>query len=158
MMVRVLFVCLGNICRSPMAEAVFQQMVNDAGRDDQIIVESAGTGAWHVGERAHSGTRAVLARHGIAYEGRAQQVSRSDMRDPDTIVVAMDNSNLRDLKRFGDHPHLYRLLDFATETTLREVPDPYYSGGFDNVYTLVVDGCRGLLSFVLDTYHLPPRK
>lgn len=157
MTLRVLFVCLGNICRSPMAEAVFQQMVNDAGLDDQIIVESAGTGAWHVGERAHGGTRDVLARHGIVYKGQAQQVSRSDMRDPDTIIVAMDDSNLRDLKRLGDHPRLYRLLDFATETPIREVPDPYYSGGFDKVYTLVVDGCRGLFDFVMETTDLAPR-
>jgi protein-tyrosine phosphatase len=152
MTLRVLFVCLGNICRSPMAEAVFQNMINDAGLSDQVIVESAGTGAWHIGERAHGGTRDVLARHDITYEGRAQQVTRSDMVDPDTFVIAMDNNNVRDLQHhFGKHPRLYRLLDFATETDLIEVPDPYYSGGFDKVYALVEDGCRGLLAFLIES-------
>ena len=147
-MVNVLFVCLGNICRSPMAEAVFQQLVNEAGLADKILVDSAGTGAWHVGEAAHVGTRRVLAQHGITYTGRARQVNAQDLSSS-TYLIAMDSENISDLRhRFGDHPRLYRLLDFATETTERDVPDPYYSGGFDYVYGLVVDGCRGLLATI----------
>lgn len=147
--VRVLFVCLGNICRSPMAEAVFQQMVNEAGLARLIAVDSAGIGAWHAGEKAHPGTRRILAAHNIAYQGRARQITAADMADPHTYVVAMDNENMDDLRRrFGDHPRLYRLLDFATETDRREVPDPYYTGKFDLVYRLVVDGCQGLLAKV----------
>lgn len=72
---KVLFVCLGNICRSPMAEAVFQRLVDEAGLGDRIGVDSAGTGGWHVGEKAHVGTRRVLAVHGIVYNGRSRQIA-----------------------------------------------------------------------------------
>ncbi len=147
-MVRVLFVCLGNICRSPMAEAVFQQMVDEADLSDQIDVDSAGTGSWHVGEKAHHGTRRVLAQHGIAYDGRARKISRQDM-DPKTYVVAMDASNLSNLQALSSqHPRLYRLLDFSSQSAVRDVPDPYYSDNFDYVYDLVTDGCRGLLATI----------
>jgi protein-tyrosine phosphatase len=148
MTVRVLFVCLGNICRSPMAEGVFQKMVDEAGLSDQIQVDSAGTGSWHVGETAHRGTLQVLRQHGIAYNGRARQVRSADFA-PSIYVVAMDENNLRDLQRMnGRHPQLFRLLDFAAHTTERDVPDPYYTGGFDYVYQLVEDGCRGLLAAI----------
>lgn len=148
-MITVLFVCLGNICRSPMAEGVFQAMVDDAGLSDEIRVDSAGTGAWHVGEKAHPGTRRVLAKHGVTYDGRARQVRASDLADQTAYIVAMDEENLSDLRRrYGSHPHLYRLLDFARNTTERDVPDPYYSGNFEVVYRLVEDGCAGLLDTI----------
>jgi len=151
MSVRVLFVCLGNICRSPMAEAIFRQMVADAGLSEHILVASAGTSAYHVGEAAHPGTRRVLSRHGIQYDGRARQISIGDVSSPGegTYLIAMDSENLAELRqRFGDLPHLYRLLDFASHTPVRDVPDPYYSDNFDYVYRLVEDGCRGLLGTV----------
>jgi protein-tyrosine phosphatase len=148
-MVNVLFVCLGNICRSPMAEGVFQQMVNEAGLENKIAVDSAGTGSWHVGETAHRGTRQVLKQHGIPYDGRARQVAAADMRSEDSYIIAMDGDNLSELeRRFGRHPRLYRLLDFASETAERDVPDPYYSGKFEYVYQLVTDGCQGLLKMI----------
>lgn len=149
MNIRVLFVCLGNICRSPMAEAVFQNLVNEAGLSDQIAVDSAGTGSWHVGERAHSGTRRILKKHGISYNGRARQVRPSDMVEEHNYIVAMDQGNWDDLRRrFGPHPRLYRLLDFADHGEMRNVPDPYYTGDFETVYQLVADGCRGLLAAI----------
>ncbi|MBK8987924.1 MAG: low molecular weight phosphotyrosine protein phosphatase [Chloroflexi bacterium] len=143
MTVQVLFVCLGNICRSPMAEAVFQKMVDDAGLTDQILVDSAGTGSWHVGETAHRGTLKVLRQHGIAYNGRARQFHPTDLT-PDTYLIALDASNVQDLQRIiAERPaKLFRLLDFATNTTETDVPDPYYSGNFEYVYQLVEDGCR----------------
>lgn len=148
MTIKVLFVCLGNICRSPMAEAVFQKMVDEAGLSNQITVDSAGTGSWHVGEKAHRGTRRVLSQHGIEYNGRARQVRSQDL-DPQTYVIAMDQSNLTDLERaFGSHPRLYRLLDFASQNEVRDVPDPYYNGNFEYVYQLVSDGCAGLLATI----------
>ena len=131
-----------------MAEAVFQDMVNEAGLSEVISVDSAGTGSWHVGEQAHRGTRRVLQEHGISYNGHARQVQAADLHKFD-YIIGMDESNLSDLRgHFGDHPRLYRLLEFAGSTDERDVPDPYYSGNFEYVYPLVEDGCRGLLETI----------
>ncbi len=149
MTVRVLFVCLGNICRSPMAEAVFQEMVDDASLSEEILVDSAGTGSWHVGEMAHAGTRRILKKHGISYTGRARKVRPEDMANSASYIISMDQSNINDLQRqYGQHERLYRLLDFATQAEIRDVPDPYYTDNFEYVYQLVVDGCRGLLATI----------
>lgn len=132
-----------------MAEAVFARLVADAGLSEQIEVDSAGTGSWHVGESAHPGTRRVLKQRGIEYVGRARQITQEDV-DPDTYIIAMDQSNIDALRRrFGDHPRTHRLLDFALENDgIHDVPDPYYSGNFDYVYQLVEDGARGLLEMI----------
>ena len=148
-MINVLFVCLGNICRSPMAEAVFQKMVDEAGLSDRIQVDSAGTGAWHIGEPAHRGTRRILAKHGIRYRGKARQVTTADLDHPNSYILAMDDNNLAHLARaFGGHPKLYRLLDFAQDSNETNIPDPYYNNNFDYVFELVGDGCRGLLAMI----------
>lgn len=148
MSISVLFVCLGNICRSPMAEGVFQQMVNEAGLAEKIRVDSAGTGDWHAGEQAHPGTRRVLAKHGIAYHGRARQITAADIKQHH-YIVAMDESNVQDLMaQYGRPANLYRLLNFASQTHERNVPDPYYTGNFEYVYQLLVDGCQGLLETI----------
>jgi protein-tyrosine phosphatase len=90
-----------------------------------------------------------LKQHGIPYNGRARQVTAADMQPEDSYIIAMDGDNSNDLeRRFGRHPRLYRLLDFATETAERDVPDPYYSGKFEYVYQLVKDGCQGLLKMI----------
>ena len=150
MSITVLFVCLGNICRSPMADAVFQKLVAEAGLADKIAMDSAGTGGWHVGETAHSGTLRVLQEQGIIYHGRARKVTHSDMADKKSWIIAMDSSNLDDLQRqYGDHPRLHRLLDFAHNySDVHDVPDPYYTGNFTYVYDLVKDGCEGLLAHI----------
>ncbi|GIV96169.1 MAG: acid phosphatase [Herpetosiphonaceae bacterium] len=156
-MIRVLFVCLGNICRSPMAEAVFQHMVEQEGLSDTIEVDSVGIGAWHVGEPAHRGTRDILRRHGIACTSRARQVTSSDLKSAD-YVVAMDAENVADLRRLDRQGilegKLYRLLDFAPGSRTRDVPDPYYEGNFEEVYELVSAGCRGLLDHIRKQHEL----
>lgn len=143
--IRVLMVCLGNICRSPMAEAVFRQRVAEAGLADRIEVASAGTGTWHLGEPPHPGTTAELGRRGMALPGkRAEHVGGMDL-DAFDYVVAMDRANARDL---GDRAVL---LLHHVDPAPREVdvPDPYYTGAFDEVYEIVDAGCRGLLAMIV---------
>jgi len=135
-----------------MAEGIFQQLVADAGLSDRFAIDSAGTSGYHVGEKAHPGTRQILQQHGIPYDGRSRQLQKADGVDPNGWLIVMDNSNLRDAKRLiGDHPRLVRLLDFADRyPNLEDVPDPYYTGGFDVVYDMVRNGCEGLLREIRD--------
>ena len=150
MTIRVLFVCLGNICRSPMAEGVFRHLVEEAGLAEKIEVDSAGTSDWHVGEPAHEGTRHVLKAHGIAYDGRSRQVTRQDFYEFD-YIVAMDSSNLvalRGMRPVDAHAKLAIFLSFAEDIDMRDVPDPYYSGRFEYVYGLVERGARALLDYI----------
>jgi protein-tyrosine phosphatase len=148
-MIRVLFVCLGNICRSPMAEAVFRHKVAAAGLARTIEIDSAGTGDWHVGEPPHSGTRTILAVYGIDTTGlRARQIDDDDLELFDYIVT-MDDANLAQVQSLGTARAVVRpLLVFAPQTGVREVPDPYYTGGFEEVYRLVDAACDGLLETI----------
>ncbi|MEI8307407.1 MAG: low molecular weight protein-tyrosine-phosphatase [Chloroflexales bacterium] len=152
----VLFVCMGNICRSPMAEAVFHHMVQEAGLADHIHTDSAGTGGWHAGERPHPSTLAVLRRHGIDASGqRARQVTINDFTQFD-YIVAMDNDNLVDMARFHPEAHVRAclLLDYVPDVPVREVPDPYYNGRFEEVFNLVTVGGRGLLQHIRERERL----
>lgn len=156
--IRVLMVCAGNICRSPMAEGIFRKMVEDAKLSDRITVDSAGTGAWHVGEHAHSGTIEVLKRNGIAYEGRSRQITRDDLDDFD-YVLAMDRENLSYILRAarGATAEIRLFLSYANEAERvkqTEVPDPYYDNTFDRVYNLVYQGSAALLEQIRQTYDL----
>lgn len=133
-----------------MAEAVFSRMVEEAGLDDVIDIDSAGTGAAHVGEMAHRGTRRILQQHDIPYDGRSRQIADADVRSGDTYIVAMSQANVDAFqRRFGrDYARLYRLLEFADGSGVSDVPDPYYTGNFEYVYELIEEGCRGLLTFI----------
>ncbi len=150
MTIRVLFVCAGNICRSPMAEALFQQLVDHAGLTDQIEVDSAGTGRWHIGQHADPRTLDVLKAHAIPYNGRARQITRDDLDDFD-YVLAMDKENLSGVRRLGRgaRAQVGMFLEAANRAgTLKavEVPDPYLDGTFDRVYELVKRGGEALLA------------
>lgn len=146
----VLFVCLGNICRSPLAEGVFKELLREEGLSDRFEVDSAGTGAWHVGEAPDSRAAMVASRHGVELESRARQVTPEDLRTFD-YILAMDHDNLRNLERMGDAEdgtaeiRLFR--EFDAEGTGEDVPDPYYGGpsGFENVYQMVRSSSQGLL-------------
>lgn len=154
--IRVLFVCMGNICRSPMAEAIFKDLVTKAGLSDQFYVDSVGTDAYHGGEPAHRGTQRVLAEHGIRCESVSRQVTRADLEKVD-YIVAMDRSNASDLQAMAAKAALdgclCLLLSFAegqqgSSRSILDVPDPYYTGNFEEVYRLVEAGCKGLLAHI----------
>ncbi|HEX5689040.1 MAG TPA: low molecular weight protein-tyrosine-phosphatase, partial [Roseiflexaceae bacterium] len=130
-------------------------LVAQAGLSDRIEVDSAGTGAWHIGEQPHHGTRRVLRERGIEYSHRARTVAASDFSDFD-YIVALDSENLADLRALarGNHTHVMRLLDYAPDARVRDVPDPYYNGRFDEVYELVEQGGRGLLERIVREHKL----
>ncbi|MGH2591945.1 MAG: low molecular weight protein-tyrosine-phosphatase [Anaerolineae bacterium] len=149
--IRVLFVCSGNICRSPMAEAVFTQLIDQAGLSDRFEIASAGTGDWHTGEPPHRGTLDILRRHDVTpIAGKRAQTVNPAMLARADYIIAMDEGHLRELRAFGHHTDgkASRLLDFAPEVTTRDVPDPYYSGKYEEVYQLVLVGARGLLEYL----------
>lgn len=144
--IRVMFVCMGNICRSPMAEAVFSHLVAEAGLASRFDIASAGTISWHVGERPHVGTQDILRKHGVPMdeEKRAMHVQRTHFDEYD-YIVALDKQNMVDLQRYGNVP---RLMEFAPDGSPLDVPDPYYEDNFEYVYQLVTAGCQGLLQHI----------
>ncbi len=145
-MQHILFVCLGNICRSPTAEGVMRRLATEAGL--AVEVASAGTGNWHAGEPPHPPAIAAALQRG--YDLRAQRARQVTARDfmRFSHILAMDRRNLADLRALrpdcGTEPRLF--LDFAPETGLQEVPDPWYNGEFDRTLDLVEAGCRGLIA------------
>lgn len=154
MPVRVVFVCLGNICRSPMADAVFQNMVSQAGLDGQIAVDSCGTAGWHVGEPPHPGTQREFEKHNIPYQHRARQLEQADLVRAD-YLVAMDADNLAGIQRLGaTSAEVALLLSYAPELGLRSVPDPWYTDRFDETYQLIETACTRLLAHVREQEHL----
>ena len=148
---RVLFVCLGNICRSPLAENVFRRLVEEAGLGERFEIDSAGTGSWHVGERPDARAASVARARGIELQGRARQVTQEDLVAFD-YVLAMDRENLEELEymaRRGDATAEIRLLRaYDPHADREEVPDPYYGGpsGFEDVFDIVSRSCRSLLA------------
>ena len=162
--VRVLFVCLGNICRSPVAEGVFRQKVREAGLEHVIQIDSAGTGAWHVGNPPDRRMTSTAKARGVDLSAqRARQFVDTDLADYDHIL-AMDKSNLHDIlyldtgDDFGQRVTLFRQWD--PEPGDYEVPDPYYGGdaGFEHVYDIVDRTAEALLQGLMAHYSLEARE
>lgn len=152
-MTNVLFVCLGNICRSPTADGIFRELVASAKLNQKIMVDSAGTGAWHIGKTPDSRTIAAARTRGYDLSVlRARQVTARDFDEFD-YVLAMDEANLADLQQLKPAHftgHLGLFLEFGARGDYREVPDPYYGGsdGFELVLDLVEDAAQGLLEHI----------
>jgi protein-tyrosine phosphatase len=154
--IRILFVCLGNICRSPTAEGVMRALVREAGLEDSIELDSAGTGGWHVGSPPDERATETARARGIVLEGSARQVRREDFEDFD-LILAMDGSNIAELRRLApdetarEKVRRLRELDPASAgLNDLDVPDPYYGGsrGFEDVLDIVQAACVGLLEEV----------
>ncbi len=159
-MVKILFVCLGNICRSPTAEGVCRHVAQQRGMDKRLLIDSAGTSAWHVGEKPDRRASAEAARRGIDLSTqRSRQVEARDFERFD-YILAMDTENLRELRQrcpVQYRDKLHRCLDYAPATAEKDVPDPYYGGpgGFAHVFDIIEASVHGLLDEIEQNH---PRK
>ncbi|MBB98223.1 MAG: protein tyrosine phosphatase [Rhodobacteraceae bacterium] len=145
-MTSVLFVCLGNICRSPLAEGILRHRLVGAGLERRVLVDSAGTGNWHAGKAPDPRSVEIAARNGIDLSDlRARQVGAADFERFD-LILAMDRDNLATLERLGSRSGLARRGD-VRRFLQRDVPDPYYGGpeGFQTVFDMLDEGCDRLL-------------
>ena len=150
-----LFICLGNICRSPAAEGVMKAKVHKAGLDGEFFIDSAGIGDWHVGQLPDRRMRERAARRGYRLDSRARQIRQSDFDDFDLLLV-MDSSNYRTVTSLAPNDEargkVRMLTDFLVERKgVDAVPDPYYGGlaGFDHALDLIEDACNGVLKYAM---------
>lgn len=153
-MIDVLFVCLGNICRSPLAEVLFEHKVKEAGLEQTIRVDSAGTGGWHVGELPDPRSREVAAKHGIVLSSRSRKLREQDLQDFHYLIV-MDDSNLRDVKSIARHrkwvrAKIVKMRHFDTLAPDADVPDPYYGSSqeFEEMYETLDRSTEALLQHI----------
>ena len=159
-MVRVLFVCMGNICRSPLAQGVFEDVLRREGLEGDVFVDSAGTGAWHVGSPPDERAQRSASLRGLDLSSqRARRITPEDCDDFDYILT-MDEDNYRAVAALCRGSAVVRpFLDFATDSPEREVPDPYYGGpdGFEHVLDLVEEASEGLLEDIRERHLSRPR-
>ena len=159
--IQVMFVCLGNICRSPLAQGIFEDLARKAGLSQYFCVASSGVGAWHVGEKPDVRMRNTARQNGISLDSQqAQQLVRTDLEHYDHIY-AMDRSIERDvllMDRSGGHQEKVQLFSkFDPDPNTHEVPDPYFEGNFDLVFTIVDRTCRVILDTLVQRYGLSHR-
>lgn len=152
-MIKVIFVCLGNICRSPSAEGIFKKIVKNSGLKDDIYIDSAGTSAYHVGEKADKRMREFASKRGYSLTSISRKLKYRDFSDFD-YIIAMDNSNYIDILSF-DVSGIYKskvkmMTDFSKEFFSEDIPDPYYGGddGFNRVIDMLEECCTGFLEFL----------
>ncbi len=148
-MISILFICHGNICRSPMAEFVMQHLVRQAGLAQSFHISSAATSTEEIGNDIHYGTRRKLQQEGIPFSPRAaRQITRADYAQYD-YLIGMDSANIRNMNRaFGGDPDhkIYKLTFFAGRED--DIADPWYTGNFEDTYRDVMEGCQGLLRYL----------
>lgn len=148
-MISILFVCLGNICRSPMAEFVLKKKVSDLGLSDQFHIDSAATSTEEIGNGIHYGTMSIFRQKGIPCTGhRARQMTKRDYAEYD-YLIGMDDANIRNMQRIaGGDPEgkIHKLLEYAGSN--RAIADPWYTGNFDETYADVAEGCEAFLNYL----------
>ena len=153
-MFRILFICTGNICRSPTAEGVFRTLVSNHRIEDNVFIDSAGTGSWHQGAPPDTRTQSVAASRGYDLSMiKSRPIIENDIKKFD-LFVGMDSSNIKFLKTFIPielHTRVSLLMDFSNSPNIIDVPDPYYGGfnGFTDVLDLIEDACEGLIKHII---------
>lgn len=153
---RLLFVCLGNICRSPLAEGICRHLAVERGLEKQLEIDSCGTGSWHIGEKPHVETIRVADRHKVKLDGiRARQIIRGDLEEFD-LVVAMDRQNLSDIEDLNGGPgnHIVTMRDYDSNRDSIDVPDPYFGGrdGFQDVFDILFRSIEQLLDDIEEEF------
>lgn len=158
--IKVLFVCLGNICRSPAAEGIMKRMIEKNHLENEIEVDSAGTSGWHQGELPDARMRMHGEKRGYDFNSRSRKISSSDLNQFDYIIV-MDNNHHKNVKSLASTPEeakkIHMMTDFSRQITgHKHVPDPYYgeSDGFELVMDLLEDACEGLLQTIIKEHNL----
>jgi protein-tyrosine phosphatase len=152
--IRVLFVCMGNICRSPLAESVFRHLVRERGMEDRFEIDSAGTSGYHAGDPPDARSVATARARGVTVSGASRPLSRRDLHDFDYVIV-MDAENRAEVDRLrssaGGAARVHRLREWDPERSGLDVPDPYYGGtsGFEEVHDIVERSCAALLDHLL---------
>lgn len=154
-MIKILFICLGNICRSPMSEAYMRHIVKNNNLENEISISSKAISSYNLGDPPHSGTQNILKKHKIDFSNiYSEKLTKNDLENSDYIIV-MDDSNLNSVLKMNPSKKIYKLTDFIKNCNYSFIDDPYYTGDFDLTYELVSKGCNFLLEHIIQEHNLP---